>query len=294
MMGLDGHEPPELLRKAVGEALADLPLERLGVPPAFAERLMLFMAQESAPSLLEAQGDLLSPLIASLAGDARDKIRDSHNRALALPPEQTGWAGVLTEFTWCLEPALQAILPDCVALVREDTGELVPFLLSSAAAQAVLLPLAPDRILMGIRPGTAPVDLSGFNPAAAAACDSFFIAARPAAAGLTDLIGTRPGRAIREVVDGVFAGLEGLDSSRAGTSRPAATPATPRAFSYPVYCVGVGDEAAACDIARVVNVIVTELARTLPLSDLDGVTFAADYAEALRCLDRGDPDLPPI
>ena len=37
-----------------------------------------------------------------------------------------------------------------------------------------------------------------------------------------------------------------------------------------------------------------QLAREIPLQDLDGLTIAADYDAALAALDLGDPDLPPV
>lgn len=294
IMGLDAPHAPEVLRRAVKDAMAELPLEQAGMPPALFERLMLFMARERGDEWLEAGSDLLPRLLAELSQASHDKFRDAHNRALATPPDQTGWTDVLLKFSWRIEGADRAILPDCVALVREQADELVPFLLSSGAeAQAIILPLAPDRLLVGRRDGTAPMDLTSFNRDASAASENFFISAARADPALTASIGSRPGQAVREVIDEVFSNLAARSSGDTTTGL-IETPASTGRIAYAVNFRDVDSEAAAHDIARVVNVIVSESSRSLPLAALDGMTFAADYADGLRNLDRGTPDLPAL
>lgn len=59
---------------------------------------------------------------------------------------------------------------------------------------------------------------------------------------------------------------------------------------YQISCLGVGrDEAHSKEISNAANSIITELAShfDFELASLDGITFASDYAQALRDLDRG-------
>lgn len=66
---------------------------------------------------------------------------------------------------------------------------------------------------------------------------------------------------------------------------------------YQISCLGVGrDEAHSKEISNAANGIVTELAQDFDfeLASLDGITFASDYAQALRDLDRGFPFRNPL
>lgn len=294
VMGIDAAEPTAVLRTAIGDAIADLPLEQLGIPAPFIERLMLFIARERADEWLSESSGFVAKLTPILRADGSERLRDAHNRSLGTPPDETGWAKVLREFDWRIEAAEGAILPDCAVLVGEGAGDLVPFMMSNGeAARAVVMPLSSDRLLVGSKAGGAAVDLSELNRQAALASDSFFVGAAPEGADLVDLIGGRPSHAVRDVIEEAFAKLGDGAVSREG--QPGERPTISSGLvSYQVICAGIGNEAFAQRVASVVNVIVTEMSRTLPLSDLDGVTFAADYANALQTLDRGSPDLAPV
>lgn len=62
-------------------------------------------------------------------------------------------------------------------------------------------------------------------------------------------------------------------------------------FSFSLACQGFADAETVTKLGDVMRAIVREMSRDLPLSQLDGVTFAVDYAAALENLDRGDPAL---
>ena len=59
--------------------------------------------------------------------------------------------------------------------------------------------------------------------------------------------------------------------------------------SYSVDFLDCAGEETAARISSALSAVVSEVHRFLPLSRLDGVTFARDYASALRTLDRGFP-----
>lgn len=63
--------------------------------------------------------------------------------------------------------------------------------------------------------------------------------------------------------------------------------------AYSISMLGYPDEETAHQHAAAVRSLVSEAAKHLDLSGLDGITLAVDYAEALRTLDRGyDTDVP--
>src|SRR5690606_35561061 len=67
---------------------------------------------------------------------------------------------------------------------------------------------------------------------------------------------------------------------------------SPNEFSFTLTCVGFGGEdGAATALGHIMKTIVVEVGRDMPLSGLDGVTFAVDYKAALEQLDRGDTGL---
>lgn len=61
--------------------------------------------------------------------------------------------------------------------------------------------------------------------------------------------------------------------------------------TFSVTCIGFADETTASELGKVLQVVVFELARSLPLAKLDGMTFSRDYITAVAGIDRGDHTL---
>jgi hypothetical protein len=55
-----------------------------------------------------------------------------------------------------------------------------------------------------------------------------------------------------------------------------------------------GDDVLVKEYADILQSVIGALLRDIPLQELDGITIAAVYADALAKLDRGDRDLPPV
>ncbi len=199
---------------------------------------------------------------------------------------------------WRVAPAANAILPDCVGVAWEPGGEVLPFLLTGGETVAgVALPIASDRILIGWRLGAAEVDLRDFNHQAALCSDHVFLA-RDGQVGrdLVGHIGNRAAETLGSVLDRVVAELRRRPRVAEVTSSagPVATPlVVSERLSYDVTLADFGDEAMAAFLANGVRAVVGEVGRALPLDDLEGITFAVDYAGAVAAVDRGNPDLPP-
>jgi hypothetical protein len=157
------------------------------------------------------------------------------------------------------------------------------------------MPVSSDRILVGQRDGV-PFETAHFNDAAATACASFFIAARSRDHdGLIERIGTGPAEALEATI---AEAIKEAEQARRLSEHDIA-PALPeqratKEFSYSVRLADFGNTIRAKELADVVQAVVVELAHELPLHDLDGLTIAVDYANALATLDRGDANLPAI
>ncbi|WP_221795085.1 DUF4238 domain-containing protein [Aquisediminimonas sediminicola] len=287
------------LASVVTEAIRDTALKLVpaGFPPAFSERFLTFIIRERGDELAASAATMLSPLLATVLNGLADMVRDSHNELVAKPLDDHGWVGVLSGFTWSMEGASDLILPDAVALSRSADGPLEPLLFTCGRdAEVVLLPLAHDRMLVGRRDPAITVDLSTFNAAAAAACQGFFISARSHDEDkLSSAIGSGPAKALTNAIAESIARAEEV-RSLALDQLPPAQPCEfeQEQFSYSVTLHDFGDDLLARAYADILQSVIKALTRDMPLHDLDGITIAADYADALATLDRGDPNLPPM
>lgn len=294
MLGSAGPALASSVTKAIRDSAQKL--VPAGIPAAFSERLLTFVVRERGEELASQVAAMLSPLLPELFGGLGTIVRDSHNNMVAKPLDDHGWVGILSGFTWTVEAGADLILPDAVALSRAGDGRLEALLFTGGAdATLVLLPLSTDRMLVGRLDPSEPVDLSTFSIEAAAACQGFFISSRSQDEdGLAVTIGSGPARAMAEGIAEAVADAEKARSLAPGEFAPA----LPRQFeweqfSYRVTLLDFGDDVLAKEYADVLQAVVGALSRDIPLQDLDGVTIAADYADALAKLDRGDPGLPP-
>lgn len=294
LMGLTRPTLSETARKAIRDTASEL--VPAGIPLVFAERLLTFMLREFSDQLLTNAATSSAPLIIEGFGDIAARVRDLHNAILARPVADNGWVVQLATLDWTVEGAEDLILPDAIALSRAAGERLSPLLFTSGVdAELVVMPVGLDRILVGRRNG-AIFDLAHFNADAAAASESFFIAARPMDdANLRAQIGSGPIKALEQTISKAIAEAEQARLPADYDVKPMQPESrTVQNFSYSVRLADFGDPVLAKEIADVIQAVVAQLAREIPLQDLDGLTIAADYDAALANLDRGDPDLPPV
>jgi len=271
-----------------------------GLPAPLSERLLSFFMRERGVELATQAVATLTPMLPTLFNDLASRVRDSHNEIIAKPLDDHGWVNALTGFQWTIEAGVDLILPDAVALARGSGQALAPLLFTTVAdAELILLPVTHDRVLVGRRDASIDIDLTTYNAQAAASCQRFFIAARAFdAEGLSATIGSGPAKALAESITGAVhdADAEAVrrDHDRADLPRAQPRTFTLADFSYRVTLHDFGDDVLAQEYAAILQSVVGALSRDIPLYDLDGVTIAADYGDALAKLDRGDPDLPPV
>lgn len=295
MLGLTGAALPSLVSDAIRESAEEL--VSAGFPVALSERVIRFVLREFGDQYAEQMAAKLGPILPILFRQLTDKVRDTHNAVLSAPPENNGWLGALTRLNWTVEAGVDLILPDAVALACEDNGPLMPMLFTKTSdVRAVVMPVSPERVLVGRLGDGAPVDLGEFNSQAAASCEAFFIGAKPFNDGvLTARIGSAPTRVMEETISVAIREAEKMPQVEEMT--PArAEPAvfSQHGFSYTVRLDDFGDENLAKEIGEVLGAVIDTLGRRIPLHELDGFTIAIDYHRALASLDRGDPNLPPV
>ncbi|MCI1301291.1 hypothetical protein [Acetobacter sp.] len=296
MMGIDRP----MLAPAVTDSIrrAAQELVPVGFPAPLSERLLSFFMREYGDELAAQAVATLKPILPMLFKELVSRVRDSHNAIVAKPLDDHGWVKTLTGFHWTIEAGVDLILPDAVALARETGHSLAPLLFTTAAdAELILLPMAHDRVLVGRSDTATGVDLTTYNAQAAASCQDFFVAAsRFGAEGLSATIGSGPALALAASITEAVHDAETARRDYDGADLP---PAQPRTFaladfSYRVTLHDFGDDVLAQEYAAILQSVVGTLSQDIPLHDLDGVTIAADYDDALAKLDRGNPDLPPV
>jgi hypothetical protein len=294
-LGVDKLGGPTAFDNALDEAMQKLPLEALSFPRPLARRIVSFMARENFDALYDEHGPMIARVIAQVSKEIPVWIRDAHNRALETT-KGGRWEEDLAELSWCIHATVGAVLPDCVVLAREAGHDFTPFLLSEREKiELVILPFAHDRLLVGSRNLNVPIAVEALNAASAACSDSFFISRCAAdGAGLSPLIGQRSAIVIETSVSDALSPFQ--RTRRVGANRnPVEARVTEietvSSFSFSLSCLGFADADKVAQLGEIVNAIVQEMSRGMPLSTLDGITFAVDYPAAVEGVDRGDPAL---
>lgn len=262
------------------------------VPPAFLERIVAYYVREHFDVIFRDHSSHAIQGLTEIQKDLDSIIRDSHNSALGRAmPDMSGWEKGLSDMSWRTHAVAGAILPDCVVLAREPGQILTPFLFCNKdQLDLVVLPIAHDLLLVGSSSTQSSIDISSVNAASAACSDRFFISHCAQESGeLSARIGERTNQAIEESMEKALADFR-LAGARCPVGEQSASYRVDNSapFTFSITCIGFADDSSAARLGEVVQVVVHELARSLPLSKLGGLTFAQDYAAALIGLDCGD------
>lgn len=279
---------------AIEEELNSSPLGQL-LPRTLARRAMAFYIRESFNEIHTSQMPMISEFVAKLVKALPTVVRDGHNKAL-LTAKTTQWEANLAQLSWRTYSVVGAILPDCIALAQSGADSLIPLTLREhQIPDTIILPIAHDLLLVGSRGEPIELEIGEINAASAACSDSFFIARSSCdSADLSNLIGQGSSIAIKKAIAEAMSAIRLRDSlhpSGETAMAPLAPAKQSSNFNFSLTCSGFSDNETATKLGVVIQAVTQEMSRDLPLSQLDGITFAADYAVALEDLDRGDPTL---
>lgn len=314
LLGLGGDTPNRRFQDNFQIFLRDNDwLTKIGLPIQVLEQVGFILYNESFGENWENQHSLIKLLFEQIKTKADDFIKDGHNIALSKGLVPDSRMEKLSTFTWHMTepPRTPIILPDCVALA-ERNGEIYPLMtVDYRDLETILLPLSPQRVLIGTRGDAVLPDLRDFNLLAAACSHELFISSvnSEECTSLQQLIGRDSWTILKESVLKVIKDnnfmqkiglpdrIEEIDESIASETHSSeyddniVTPwdnqPLPNGFSYQVSFHCDIDREVAEQIAQTVNNVVLEVSRLMPLSRIDGFTFTADYATTLAELDRG-------
>ncbi|MBX8554760.1 hypothetical protein K5D43_09720 [Pseudomonas cichorii] len=275
----------------------ELNSSRLGelLPRPFAKRALAFSLRESFNEFYSFQMPMLAEAFGKIIEALPAMTRDGHNKALRTSQESK-WEADLAQLSWRTYTVEGAILPDCIALAQSGSGSLTALTFrEQKIPEIIILPVAHDLLLVGSREEIKEINIEKINAASAACSDSFFIARNSYdSTDFASLIGQRCSLSIKKVVAEAIAEIGQRDSSQASAKAEIDSVVSVNhinSFSFSLNCQGFADSETVTKLGNVMRGIVQEMSLDLPLSHLDGITFAVDYVAALESLDMGDPTL---
>lgn len=305
LLGVDDKIPSDKLREAVDQQIAQNPALGSGrVPSRVLYQIAQMALQENFNRFFSDQMPHFLSMLSQFASNAPQLAREAHNKALDKVGVPDGRVKLLAALDWSVQssPDMTFILPDCVALGFDQKAGFQSLMGAGLKEiEAALMPLTSTKMLVGLRQGAPLPDLKQFNRAAAASSNSFFVAGIECDEfkQLQGLIATSTSLLMEETMGTVFAqfakerglpdeaGKPMAEEASSGDEIEAPTALVPTAPNYTVHFRDCADQQTADRIAGTLNSVTREFVRLMPLDRLDGVTFAYDYAGALRDLDRG-------
>lgn len=296
-IGLDGSAPSDRFREFITGGLDKRPeFSQLRIPRYVIERMAFLLSKENAEELLEQGAKLVSKELHDLRLQMTEIIRDSHNKALDEMMESSEYEELLKTLNWSVEsgPATGAILPDCVVIaIGMDGISGNHLVIGGKEMGAIVLAIAPDKLLVGLKPGfSLPRDFE-YNVEAAFHSQSFFLAPRndEETARLHASVGEKLRTALENAFEG---GIDDFVATKVNAKQPdneknieaEAWKATVGG-RYELSLIGCGDQHTANRIIEDVADLVRELASAMPLDRLDGISIGRDYHSLLKNIDRG-------
>jgi hypothetical protein len=305
LLGFNGELPSDRFREhfGPGSAFAQRPEVQLsGIPLPLVERMTFTLAKENFGRFFEQQEPVIREWLSVFEGKSDQLVRDSHNKALAQSIHGGRRLDQLSKMAWRIEaaPTTGAILPDCVAIAAREGEPYVPYMTAETDALAtVVFPISSARLLVGSVVGASAPNLTSINDDFARCSHRFYIAARGEAdlAQLSGLIGERSDTVLDEAVGGALADLAPkapvVQLHEPDTVQQAEEFELPpeRNVDFRLGFDGWQADEQVQLVAAAMQGVVGPLSRIFSFERLDGVTFAANYAQALLDLDRGVPGI---
>ncbi|MGH0315152.1 hypothetical protein NKY46_02625 [Sinorhizobium meliloti] len=297
LMGLNEDEPNESFRKNLAEKLGEIEgIEELGLPESLIERIAFIAAKENFATLAADTLPILRNLFSSWLETTDDFAREGHNKALATISSSTPRLKMLEGLNWIVQSAPEqgAILPDCAALAVDQSGQTAPAMFTDwKQVDAIILPVAPDKLLVGATAEFDVAQLADFNEEAARCSHDFFLAPTTSEylADLHKRLGERSMQLVEEGVNGAMEPYLEIVPKPRNQDAPLfpvdLINQSNEPWQYELSLIGCGDSENVQELLNAVQGIVTSLAQGLPLNRLDGITIASDYHQAVASLDRG-------
>lgn len=305
------HCVPKAIEKIIIEELNRLGVA--GLTPVNANsiaKLFYFAMRENAHEVLPAVRKLIEHLTGELAAQSADISRRVQTSVLtdALAPRAR--QEVLQELHWTIEtgPPIGAILPDCTCIVSDGKRWTSLFLVESEKVEIVILPISPDRLVVGRRNPTSNIDVSEFNRIAANVAHTFFLSSErhneldAAADHLGGQVRTQmrnmTASAVAEAVHEYASDHASQDKENDSTAEPSWTERDgTEEYPFSVTFRGFGDEEFVSNVSHELKSAMTTFGNYIPLAGPKCFVFANDYRAVLASVDpelEASEELSPI
>ncbi len=187
-------------------------------------KLIYFGLREGSDELLGHDFNKIGLLAEILKSMSTSISYNAHTSVLldTLAPEM--WVNRLRELKWTVVegPEGGAILPDCTSMVFDGKKWTSLILAGNDKTLAVALPLAPDRIALGLAEGAPNINISDFNSIAAHSSHTLFLSAscKPELESALPKLGRAVRSQLAQITGSVMAEtIEGFFSSETDTEQ---------------------------------------------------------------------------
>ena len=295
------HCVPKAIEKIIVEELNRLGIAALTPVNANSiAKLFYFVMRENAHEVLPAVRNLIEHLTGELAAQSADISRRVQTSVLtdALAPRAR--QEMLQELHWTIEtgPPNGAILPDCTCIVFDGKRWTSLFLAESEKLEIVILPISPDRLVVGRRNPTSNIDVSEFNRIAANVAHTFFLSSErhDELDGAADHLGGQVRTQMRNMTSSAVAeAVHEYASDHALQVKENSSTAEPswterngtEEYPFSVTFRGFGDEEFASNVSHELKCAMTAFGNYFPLAGPKCFVFANDHRAVLASIDPG-------
>lgn len=303
LMGLDEDEPTENFREALEEKFGEIVSDNPVLPKHLCERIMFCLIKENIHSLMFEMTPLIQDMCRIGKGLTEDIVKEAHNKALLEFMNSVPQLKMLEALNWTVQsaPAIGAILPDCVALAIDQTGVIMPAMVSDwDQTKAVIMPISPDKLLVGSKKDFKVEEELDYNLEAVKCSHGFFLSSTDdkRLIELSQLIGSRSIQIIDDQVNEAIAPYlknEPLaENKMVSPSLLMKEAINKQPWQYEIVWSGCDEFEDVKRLSDTIKTIVNIFARQLPLHHLDSIIIASNYQQAIADAELGYDSKYPI
>lgn len=297
------HKVPSAVEKLILEEFDKRGLSELTpVDGKTVSKLLYFALREGADQFLSEAKGLLDHLIGELAGKSAKLAHRTQTSVLSEAMAPTARIEQLAMLDWKVvaSPNGRAILPDSTSIAFDGSEWTSLLFVSNDDLEAVVLPLSPDSLAVGVRKGCSAPSLTAFDELAAQASHTFFLSSErrkehddflPKLGGnLKEQVSSMTKGAMTHAIDeflGVEPHLLYETQAKHAANESWSSPQNGEQISFSLQLFDFGDDALSNEVAEAIKPIVAAFSKYLPVHDLSGFVFADDYRTALKSVERG-------
>ena len=307
------HKVPSSIEKLILEEFEKRGLAELTpVDGKTISKLLYFALREGADKFLSEARGLLDLLSREFSGKSAQLGHRTQTSVLSESMAPTARIEKLALLDWRVAKSTNgcAILPDSTSIAFDGTEWTSLLFVSNDKLEAVVLPLTPEHLAVGVRMDCKAPDLAAFDQLAAQASHTFFLSSErrkehddflPMLGGnVQEQVSSMTKGAVTQAVDEMLkADPHALYEAQAehAANKSWSDGQKEDQISFSLQLFDFGDDGLANQVTEAIQPVVAAFSKHLPVHDLKGFVFANDYRAALKSVERGfeaKHDLEPV